>query len=314
MKSFYFRHKLKTTGWVALQLIKNRNRMYSSTVSSRNELLKKNSPIQTALQSGHPTSPSIQTKRAFVWEVTVSWLQHWQSWRDFMLKWKNLSRHQHFLHRFGLFGRMARRKLLLKKANIKSCLGIARSHVTKPETLWKKMLWSTELWPEKNVLCLAQTKHTNTLEKKRNNCCQPKQCGWSQIQANPSGEPVLVNAQYLFRVTIHFHQDNDPHHAAQADEMTWKVRLAPTNAPARAQTWFQPEICCMTWKFQSDGTPVIWQKNLHRRMGKKPFITKKLAFLDTKYEICVMKREKKWGVRGKKWGATGTKTFKILGE
>jgi len=54
------------------------------------------------------------------------------------------------------------RKLLLKKANIKSRLGIARSHVTKPETFWKKMLCSTELWPEKNVLCLAQTKHTPT--------------------------------------------------------------------------------------------------------------------------------------------------------
>lgn len=27
-------------------------------------------------------------------------------------------------------------------------------------------------------------------------------------------------------------------------------------------------------------------------MGKKPFVTKKLAFLDTKYEICVVKREK----------------------
>lgn len=246
------------------------------------------------LQSGHPTSPSNQTKRAFVWEVTVSRLQHWQSWRDFVLKCKNLSRHQQFLHRFGLFGRMARRKPLLRKADIKSCLGIARSHVTKPETLWKKMLWSTESWPEKNVLCLAQTKHTNTLEK-RNACCQLEQCGWSQTQANPSGEPVLVSTQSTFRVKILFLQGQWPKSAQHkmTKQLESKEKLALTNTPARAQTWFQPEICGMTWKFQSDGTlQVIWQKNLHKRMGKKPFVTKKLAFLDTKYEICVVKKEK----------------------
>lgn len=139
---------------------------------------------------------------------------------------------------------MARRKALLRKANIKSCLGIARSHVTKPETLWKKMLWSTELWPEKEVLRLAQTKHTNTLEK-RNACCQLEQCGRSQTQANPSGEPVLVSTQSTFRVRIHFLPGQWPKSRSTKWRNDLKVKLALTNAPARAQTrnlWYDLKI------------------------------------------------------------------------
>lgn len=42
------------------------------------------------------------------------------------------------LHSPGLYERVARRKPLLRKVNIKALLGIARRHVTNSVSFWKK--------------------------------------------------------------------------------------------------------------------------------------------------------------------------------
>ena len=46
------------------------------------------------------------------------------------------------LHKSGFYGRMARRKSLLKERHKKSSLQFARSHVGDTENMWKKVLWS----------------------------------------------------------------------------------------------------------------------------------------------------------------------------
>ncbi len=48
------------------------------------------------------------------------------------------------LHKTGLYGRVAKRKPLLKKTHIESRLEFARRHVGDSETKWKKILWSDE--------------------------------------------------------------------------------------------------------------------------------------------------------------------------
>lgn len=124
----------------------------------------------------------------------------------------------------------------------------------------------------------------------RNACCQLGQCGWSQMQANPSGEPVLVNTQSTFRVKMHFSPEQWPTSSSTSwwNDLKSKVgtHKRPSQIPDLIPTrnlWYDLKIS-VRWH-------VIWQKNLHRRMGKKPLITKKLAFLDTKYEMCCEERK-----------------------
>ena len=48
------------------------------------------------------------------------------------------------LHKSGLYGRVARRKPLLKESHKKSPLQFARSHAGDTTNMWKKVLWSDE--------------------------------------------------------------------------------------------------------------------------------------------------------------------------
>ncbi|KAL0150495.1 hypothetical protein M9458_054312 [Cirrhinus mrigala] len=48
------------------------------------------------------------------------------------------------LHKVGLYGRVARRKPLLKENHKKSRLQFATSHVGDTANMWKKVLWSDE--------------------------------------------------------------------------------------------------------------------------------------------------------------------------
>ena len=48
------------------------------------------------------------------------------------------------LHKSGLYGRVARRKPLLKKAHLESRLRYAKNHSGDSEAMWQKVLWSDE--------------------------------------------------------------------------------------------------------------------------------------------------------------------------
>ena len=48
------------------------------------------------------------------------------------------------LHRAGLYGRVSRKKPLLKEENKQNCLVFAKRHVGDSPNIWKKVLWSDE--------------------------------------------------------------------------------------------------------------------------------------------------------------------------
>ena len=48
------------------------------------------------------------------------------------------------LHKSGLYGRVARRKPLLKKSHLDSHLRYAKNHSGYSESMWQKVLWSDE--------------------------------------------------------------------------------------------------------------------------------------------------------------------------
>ena len=50
----------------------------------------------------------------------------------------------HTLHRAGLYGRVARKKPLLKEKNKQTRLVFAKRHVGDSPNIWKKVLWSDE--------------------------------------------------------------------------------------------------------------------------------------------------------------------------
>ena len=50
----------------------------------------------------------------------------------------------HALHKSGHYGRVTRRKPLLKESHKKSHFQFARSHVRDTANMWKKVLWSDE--------------------------------------------------------------------------------------------------------------------------------------------------------------------------
>ena len=70
------------------------------------------------------------------------------------------------LHKFGLYGRVARRKPLLKKAHIESRLRYAKNHSGDFEAMWQKAFWSDEtkmelldLNAKRYVWCKPNTAH-----------------------------------------------------------------------------------------------------------------------------------------------------------
>ena len=70
------------------------------------------------------------------------------------------------LHKSGLYRRVARRKPLLKKAHLESCLRCAINHSGDSEAMWQKVLWSDEtkmelfgLNAKRFVWCKLNTAH-----------------------------------------------------------------------------------------------------------------------------------------------------------
>ena len=48
------------------------------------------------------------------------------------------------LNKYGLFGRVAKRKPLLSEKNMAAGLRIAKMHLDKPQDFWNNVLWKDE--------------------------------------------------------------------------------------------------------------------------------------------------------------------------
>ena len=147
------------------------------------------------------------------------------------------------LHKTGLYGRVAKRKPLLKKTRIKSRLEFPRRHVGDSETKWKKILWSDETKIELFGLNAKRYvwRKPNTAHHPENTIPTVKHGGgsimlWGLFSASGPGKLVKIEgkmdaAKYreileenllksardlgLGRRFI-FQQDNDPKHTAKA--------------------------------------------------------------------------------------------------
>ncbi|MGH0117532.1 UNVERIFIED_CONTAM: hypothetical protein FKN15_038052 [Acipenser sinensis] len=94
-------------------------------------------------RTGRPQKLSIRARRALVREATKrprATLKELQSSTAELGDTVHAATIARVLHQTGLYGRVAKRKPLLKKTHIKSRLEFARRHVGDSETKWKKIL------------------------------------------------------------------------------------------------------------------------------------------------------------------------------
>ena len=91
----------------------------------------------------------------------------------------------HALYKLGLYGRVARGKLVLQQSHKKSCLQFATSHVVDTTNMWRKVLWSDEtkievLGLNANAMCGGKLKlhiTLNTPSPPRNMVVAASCCG-----------------------------------------------------------------------------------------------------------------------------------------
>ncbi|MBN3286977.1 TCB1 transposase, partial [Polyodon spathula] len=102
---------------------------------------------QALPRKGRPSKLSAQTRRRLVREaterptITLKELQSSVAGSGVMVHQSTISR---ALHKTGLYGRVARKKQLLKKYHLKAHLELARKHESDPVAIWEKVLWSDE--------------------------------------------------------------------------------------------------------------------------------------------------------------------------
>ncbi|KAL0162929.1 hypothetical protein M9458_042325, partial [Cirrhinus mrigala] len=141
------------------------------------------------------------------------------------------------LHKVGLYGRVARRKTLLKENHKKSRLQFATSHVGDTANMWKKVLWSDETKMElfgQNAKRYVWRK-TNTAHHSEHTIPTVKYGGgsimlWGCFSSAGTGKLVRVDGKMdgaKYRAILEenlleftFQQDNDPKHKARAT-MEW---------------------------------------------------------------------------------------------
>ena len=118
-----------------------------STVGSIIRKWKLHHTTQALPRKGRPSKLSAQTRRRLVREaterptITLKELQSSVAGSGVMVHQSTISRG---LHNTGLYGRMARKKPLLKKYHLKARLEFARKHESDPAAMWEKVLWSDE--------------------------------------------------------------------------------------------------------------------------------------------------------------------------
>ncbi|MBN3286955.1 TCB1 transposase, partial [Polyodon spathula] len=118
-----------------------------STVGSIIRKWKLHHTTQALPRKGRPSKLSAQTRRRLVREaterptITLKELQSSVAGSGVMVHQSTISR---ALHNTGLYGRVARKKPLLKKYHLKARLEFARKHESDPAAMWEKVLWSDE--------------------------------------------------------------------------------------------------------------------------------------------------------------------------
>nr|ACV85768.1 transposase [Acipenser fulvescens]ACV85769.1 transposase [Acipenser fulvescens] len=197
-------------------------------------------------RTGRPQKLSIRARRALVREATKSPMA---TLKELQCSTAELGDTVHtatiarVLHKTGLYGRVAKRKPLLKKTCIKSRLEFPRRHVGDSETKWKKILWFDETKIEPFGLNAKRYvwRKPNTAHHPENTIPTVKHGGgsimlWGCFSASGPGKLVKIEGKMdavkyreilkenllksardlgLGRRFI-FQQDNDPKHTAKA--------------------------------------------------------------------------------------------------
>ena len=164
-----------------------------------------------------------------------------------------------------LYGRVARWKLPLRKWHMTACLEFAKTHWKHSESLRQKILWSGDenwtLWLDCKAFAKAQTEHSSSpIEHHPQqeawwwqhramgmlfSCRDWETCKdwgnneWSQIQANPWGEPTEEGKRTWTVVNIYVPAGQWPQAYRQSPDLnlienlkkTW--RLLFTNTPQK---------------------------------------------------------------------------------
>uniref|UniRef100_A0AAR2IYW9 Transposase n=2 Tax=Pygocentrus nattereri TaxID=42514 RepID=A0AAR2IYW9_PYGNA len=201
-------------------------------------------------RQGHPPKLTGRTRRSLIREaakrpmVTLDEMQRATAQVGETVHRTTISR---ALHKCGLYGRVARRKPLLKENHKKSRLQFARSHVEDTANMWKKVLWSDETKIElfgHNAKRYAWRRN-NTAHHSENTIPTVKYGGgsimlWGCFSSAGTGKLVKVDGKMdgaKYRAILEenllesakdlrlgrrftFQQDNDPKHKARAT-MEW---------------------------------------------------------------------------------------------
>ena len=102
---------------------------------------------KTLPRSGRPSKLDDRARRRLIREATKRPMATLQELQAFMAKTGqsvHVTTISQALHKSGLYGRVARRKPLLKKAHLESRLKYAKKHSGDSVAMWQKVLWSDE--------------------------------------------------------------------------------------------------------------------------------------------------------------------------
>ena len=108
---------------------------------------KKTRTVSTLARSGRPQKMSERLSRKLVREATIKPGVTLNDLKDFAAEAGtevHKSTISRALHKTGLYGRVARKKPLLKKNHLKARLEFANRHLNESPEFWKHILWSDE--------------------------------------------------------------------------------------------------------------------------------------------------------------------------
>ena len=152
--------------------------------------MKEYGTIANLPREGHSQKPTDQARRALIREATKRLkitLKELQSSTAEIVVSVHSSTLSHTLHRVGLYGRVARKKPLLKEKKF------AKRHVGDSPNIWKNVLWSDEtkieLFGHQGKRCLAQT---NTSHHPENTMVVAATCCGDVFQSAGTGKVVRI--------------------------------------------------------------------------------------------------------------------------